>query len=240
MLGSNGDEGTDAVLATADVFIRFGRLEAAEKYLKSVTTDYSGDQLALVLTKLALVYELQGQFRHALQCLRQAVQNARKVADPGLCLAALLCDLGQYDDAKKCFSAAAGLDNGSEPSKGAIDAQISAHHLEIAWLYEHSGRTDESIRHLDAALTLTPHHSGAVKLRVRQLIGRKRPKDLLKFIEGPHGAVMTKIERDVLNAIALAQLEGVEAGHSRLKVIPAFGKSEKDQPNRRIAQSWEF
>jgi tetratricopeptide (TPR) repeat protein len=232
------NESGEAALATADVFIRFGRLDAAEKSLKTASMDLSGDQKALVGTKLAHVLVLQGKFKSAIECLRNAAAEAKTISEPALCLAILLCDLSQYSDAKRAFSSAVGGDVSSREYRACVDQRISKMLLKIAEEYAESDRPDDAIRFVRMAESIPATNIDHGRQLIRLLAKNRRFADLKKFVNSEQGQQIPDIERAVFESIAVSEIEGAKIGRLRIEALTYSGKNTKNSIFRRIASLW--
>jgi hypothetical protein len=228
----------EAALATADVFIRFGRLDAAEKSLKTASMDLTGDQKALVATKLAHVFVLQGKFKSAIDCLRDAANEAKTISEPALCLAILLCDLSQYTDAKRAFSSAVGGDVSSSEYRESVDSRISKLLLRIAREYADSDRPDEAHKFVRMAEVLPVTSAEHGRQLIRLMAKFRRFTDLRKFLNTEQGRQIPEVERAVFDSIAASELDGTKTGKMRLEALTYSGKDTKNSVFRRIAALW--
>ena len=89
------------IFSKVDLYLNVNRFDAAEKLLKSTLSDYG--PLANVHNLLGVTYHKQSKFPDAIIEFNSALKTNPEFVEAALNLAATLCDLSRYDDARNVF-----------------------------------------------------------------------------------------------------------------------------------------
>jgi tetratricopeptide (TPR) repeat protein len=134
------------------LYFAVGRYEAAEKLLLSNIDEHGS--LANLHNLLGVTYHKQSKFAEAIVEYNKALKINPNFVEAGLNLAATLCDLGKYDDAKAVFSALTVSIAPNRKQPDLIMGRLANQHAETGRLYEQSGLLNEALTEYKRALML--------------------------------------------------------------------------------------
>lgn len=140
------------LFAKVKLYLSVGRYEAAEKLLLS-TIDEHGS-LANLHNLLGVTYHKQSKFSEAIIEFNKSLKINPNFVEAGLNLAATLCDLGKYDDAKAVFSSLTASIPPNRKQPDLIMGRLANQHFESGRLYEQSGMLNEALSEYKRALML--------------------------------------------------------------------------------------
>ena len=142
----------EEIRAKISLYISVGRHEAAEKLIKSTLSDYGS--MANLHNLLGTIYHKQSKFLDAVKQFELALRINQNFVEAGLNLAATLCDLGRYEEARSVFG---GLKNAIDPNKKQpllLLGRLANKHADCGKAYEDSQMLNEAAQEYRKALSL--------------------------------------------------------------------------------------
>lgn len=134
------------------LYLSVGRFDAAEKLLKATLTDYGA--LANIHNLLGVTYHKQSKFAAAIKEFNRALATNPDFVEAALNLAATLCDLSRYDEARDVFGKLSQQVNPKKKQPGLVLGRLANQHAVNGAAYEESGMTGDAILEYKKALTL--------------------------------------------------------------------------------------
>jgi tetratricopeptide (TPR) repeat protein len=150
----------------ANLYIKLGRYDAAEKILKNTLREYGS--IANIHNLLGLTFYKQSKFSKAIVEFNKALATNPDFIEAALNLAATLCDVSRYEDAAAIF---AQLQTGITHQKKQptlILGRIANLHVESGKAYEECGMFSDAVQEYRRALSLYDKMSD-VRLRLSKL-----------------------------------------------------------------------
>ena len=147
-------EEIESVKKRVDAYLAMGRLDSAEKLLKSALADFG--TAANLLNLLGLVYHKQSRLPEAVSYFRKSTEANPEFVEATLNLAATLCDLSEYDEAQQVFKTLKELGPSRHQIPKLILGRIASQHANCGKLYEESGLHYEAIVEYKKATSLYP------------------------------------------------------------------------------------
>lgn len=135
-----------------NLYLSVGRFDAAEKLLKATLTDYG--PLANVHNLLGVAYHKQSKFALALKEFNRALIANPDFVEAALNLAATLCDLSRYDEAREVFAKLQAQVNPKKRQPGLVLGRLANQHATNGAAYEESGMLGDAIQEYRKALAL--------------------------------------------------------------------------------------
>ena len=135
-----------------DLYLSVNRFDAAEKLLKATLTDHGS--LANVHNLLGVTYHKQSKFVDALKEFNKALATNPDFVEAALNLAATLCDLSRYDDARQVFAHLQTQVNPKKRQPDLVLGRLANQHVENGRAYEESGMPGDAILEYKKALSL--------------------------------------------------------------------------------------
>jgi len=145
----------EKVSRKVEFYCEFGRHDAAERALLAFLEQWPDHYQSR--NSLGVVYYLQSKFELALLQFEKSLVIAPDNLEGSLILAAILADLGCYDQAKDVFGGAQSLHKSSKNVKG-LEASI----LTEADAYKRAGQTERAIQEYEKVLGVDDKHPEAL------------------------------------------------------------------------------
>lgn len=139
----------------ARLYLSVGRFDAAEKILRSTLSDYG--PLSNIHNLLGVTFHRQSKFREALQHFRKAWEVNGAFVEAALNLAATLCDLSQYEEARAVFSQIMGEMENVRKRPRLVLGRLANQHVATGRSYQENGMIAEAIQEYLKALSLYDH-----------------------------------------------------------------------------------
>ncbi len=136
------------------LYLNVGRYDAAEKLLKSTLATHGS--LANIHNLLGVTYHKQSRFPDALREFKKSLKVNSDFTEAALNLSVLLCDLGQYEEARAVFEQAFAQVKPGRRVPDLILGRIANHHVTAARAYEQSLMTQEALQEYRKALLIYP------------------------------------------------------------------------------------
>lgn len=135
-----------------NLYLSVNRFDAAEKLLKATLTDYG--PLANIHNLLGVTYHKQSKFAPAIKEFNRALTANPDFVEAALNLAATLCDLSRYDEARDVFARLGQQVNPKRRQPGLVLGRLANQHATNGAAYEESGMTGDAIQEYRKALSL--------------------------------------------------------------------------------------
>jgi tetratricopeptide (TPR) repeat protein len=135
-----------------ELYLSVGRFEAAEKLLKATLTDYG--PLANIHNQLGVTYHKQSKFPEAIKEFQKALAANPEFIEAGLNLAATLCDLSHYDEARAVFAKLAGQVDPRKRQPNLVLGRLANQHVSNGHAYAESAMLNDAIQEYKKALSL--------------------------------------------------------------------------------------
>lgn len=155
-------------------YLSVNRYDAAEKLLKATLSDYG--PLANIQNLLGVTYHKQSRFPDALREFNQALAANPEFVEAALNLAATLCDLSRYDEARTVFTKLGEQVNPRKKQPGLVLGRLANQHAANGAAYEESSMVSEAIQEYRKALALFERMPD-VKLSLAKLYVRTGQND---------------------------------------------------------------
>ena len=169
----------EEVQKKVDLYLSVNRFDAAEKILHSTLADYGS--LANMHNLLGITYHRQSKFPDALEEFNKALAANPSYIEAALNMAATLCDLSRYDEAREIFDRIHGSTNKQKKQPDLVLGRIANRHATNGDAYEESGLLMEAAGEYRKALTLFSRMPD-VKLKLAKLYTRLGQNDKAKEI----------------------------------------------------------
>lgn len=137
-----------------EVYFSVGRYDAAEKLLLASIASYG--HIANLENLLGLCYHKQNKFPDAITRFKNAIQKNPQFIESSLNLAAVLCDLSQYEEAKIIYERVSQFMDAKYKQPTMVMGRIANQHVNTADLYIQSGLFKEAIAQYKKALKIYP------------------------------------------------------------------------------------
>lgn len=137
-----------------EFYLSVHRFEAAEKLLKASIASYG--PVANLHNLLGLTYHKQSRFPDAIDQFRRALKVNPSYVEAALNLAATLCDLSQYDEAREQFSKIQVEVDQTYQLPHLVLGRLANQHAQNGKLYHQAGLKKEAIHEFRKALELFP------------------------------------------------------------------------------------
>jgi tetratricopeptide (TPR) repeat protein len=134
------------------LYLSVGRFDAAEKLLKATLSDFG--PLANVHNLLGVTYHKQSKFVDALREFNRALTANPDFVEAALNLAATLCDLSRYDEARAVFQRLSEQVNPKKRQPNLVLGRLANQHAANGAAYEESGMHADAIGEYRKALSL--------------------------------------------------------------------------------------
>jgi tetratricopeptide (TPR) repeat protein len=144
-----------AVQKKVMLYLGVGRFDAAEKLLKSTLAAHGS--LANIHNLLGVTYHKQSRFADAIREFKKALVANNSFTEAALNLSVILCDVGQYDDAREVFEQAIRHVRPGQRVPDLVLGRIANHHVTAARAYEHSNMIQDAIGEYRKALGIYPN-----------------------------------------------------------------------------------
>lgn len=139
----------------ANLYLSVGRFDAAEKILRATLSDYG--PLANIHNLLGVTFHKQSKFREALQHFRKAWEINNAFVEAALNLAATLCDLSQYEEARSVFAQIMGEMENVRKKPRLVLGRLANQHAATGRMYQENGMIAEAVQEYLKALSLYDH-----------------------------------------------------------------------------------
>ncbi len=143
-----------AVHKKVALYLNVGRFDAAEKLLKSTLATHGS--LANIHNLLGVTHHKQSRFSEAIREFKKSLKVNSDFTEASLNLSVLLCDLGQYEEARSIFEQAFSQVRPGQKVPDLILGRIANHHVTAARSYEQSSMTQDAINEYRKALSIYP------------------------------------------------------------------------------------
>lgn len=134
------------------LYLSVGRFDAAEKLLKATLTDFGA--LANIHNLLGVTFHKQSKFGPAIKEFNRALAANPDFIEAALNLAATLCDLSRYDEAREVFARLGQQVNPKKKQPGLVLGRLANQHAANGAAYEESGMNGDAILEYKKALSL--------------------------------------------------------------------------------------
>ena len=214
----------------AQLYIRANRLLAAEKLLnETLKREPNASNIRLLLASL---YQQQSNYPKAVGQLTSAISANPNFLEASITLCSILCDLGQYDEARELYDRIKNhrKSEGSLPST--IRGRLANLHAENGMIYEKTGLIPEAAQEFTKALALFSDMPD-IRLKLAEILikqghNQKAQRELKQLLA-----------KDPNHAEALAQLglsffneNSLDLARDNLK------KSLVADPNNQVAKAY--
>jgi tetratricopeptide (TPR) repeat protein len=135
-----------------ELYLSVNRFDAAEKLLKATLTDHG--PLANVHNLLGVTFHKQSKFVDALKEFNKALATNPDFVEAALNLAATLCDLSRYDEARQVFTHLQQQVNPKKRQPDLVLGRLANQHVLNGQAYEESGMPGDAIQEYKKALSL--------------------------------------------------------------------------------------
>jgi tetratricopeptide (TPR) repeat protein len=135
-----------------DLYLSVGRFEAAEKLLKATLNDYG--PLANIHNLFGVTYHRQSKFPDAIKEFQKALLANPEFIEAALNLAATLCDLSHYDEAREVFAKISSQVDPRKRQPTLVLGRLANQHASNGYAYEESGMLSDAIQEYRKALAL--------------------------------------------------------------------------------------
>ena len=135
-----------------NLYLSVNRFDAAEKLLKATLSDYG--PLANIHNLLGVTFHKQSKFAPAIKEFNRALQANPEFIEAALNLAATLCDLSRYDEAREVFNKLSLQVNPKKRQPSLVLGRLANQHAANGASYEESGMAGDAIIEYKKALTL--------------------------------------------------------------------------------------
>jgi tetratricopeptide (TPR) repeat protein len=159
------------------LYLSVNRYDAAEKLLKATLTDYG--PLANIHNLLGVTYHRQSRFVDAIREFNKALGANNDYVEAALNLAATLCDLSRYDEARDVFAKLNEQVNPRKRQPNLVLGRLANQHAGNGRSYEDSGMPGEAIQEYRKALSLYEKMPD-VRLSLAKLYARVGQNDKAK------------------------------------------------------------
>ena len=159
------------------LYLSVNRFDAAEKLLKATLTDHGS--LANVHNLLGVTFHKQSKFVDALKEFNKALAANPDFVEAALNLAATLCDLSRYDEARGVFTQLTAQINPKKRQPGLVLGRLANQHVTNGQSYEDTGMFGDAIQEYRKALSLYERMPD-VKLALAKLYVRVGQNDKAK------------------------------------------------------------
>lgn len=140
------------IIKKVNIYLNIGRLDAAEKLLKSSLAEYGS--IANIHNLLGVTYHKQSKFPEAIEHFTSAIDANPNFIEAHINLSACYCDLSRYDEAEKIYTSIyRSLDKKTQRPLMLV-GRIANSHSETGILYEEAGMYLEAIKEYKLALSL--------------------------------------------------------------------------------------
>lgn len=136
------------------LYFSVGRYDAAEKLLRSSLADHG--PLANILNLLGLCFHQQARFADAIREYRRASELNPDFVEASLNLAATLCDLGSYEEARELCTQISLNSAGAKNLPKLTLGRIANLHAATGQAYERVGQWQDAIQEYRRALQVYP------------------------------------------------------------------------------------
>ena len=160
-----------------DLYLSVQRFDAAEKLLRATLTDFG--PLANIHNLLGVTFHKQSRFIEAIKEFNRALAVNPDFVEAALNLAATLCDLSRYDEAKAVFVKLQQAVNPKKRQPGLVLGRLANQHAANGVAYEESGMFGDAIQEYKKALGLYERMPD-VKLALAKLYVRVGQHDKAK------------------------------------------------------------
>ncbi len=143
------------IFSKVNLYLNVNRFDAAEKLLKATLSDYGS--LANVHNLLGVTYHKQSKFPEAIVEFNSALKTNPEFVEAALNLAATLCDLSRYEDARKVFAKLKSQVNPRKKQPSLVLGRLADRHAKNGQAYEESGMHAEAIQEYKKAINLFPN-----------------------------------------------------------------------------------
>ncbi len=145
-------EELDAIVNKVNLYLSVQRFDAAEKLIRAAISDHG--HLANMYNLLGLVFHKQSRFIEALDEFRRASQINPTYVEASLNLAATLCDLSRYEEAREIFNNVQSQTNPTKRQPDLVLGRLANLHAAAGKLYQQSNMPADAIREYRKALSL--------------------------------------------------------------------------------------
>ena len=143
-----------AVHKKVALYLNVGRYDAAEKLLKSTLATQGS--LANIHNLLGVTHHKQSRFPEAIREFKKSLKVNSAFTEAALNLSVLLCDLGQYEEARGIFEQAFAQVRPGQKVPDMVLGRIANHHVTAAHSYEQSSMSQDAINEYRKALSIYP------------------------------------------------------------------------------------
>lgn len=140
------------ILKKVTLYHSVNRFDAAEKLLKATLTDFGS--LANIHNLLGVTFHKQSKFGPAIKEFNRALVTNPDFVEAALNLAATLCDLSRYDEAREVFSKLSQQVNPKKKQPSLVLGRLANQHAVNGAAYEESGMSGDAILEYKKALQL--------------------------------------------------------------------------------------
>lgn len=159
-----------AIEEKANLYIRAGKLHAAENMLKSFL-DHEPDA-SNILILLATVYQKQSKFPSAIEALSQALTINPDFLEASVSLCITLCELSQYEEAQEVYDKLKNEGAKAHSLPKTIRGRLANSHGRNGQMYQKSGLISEATGEYLKALHLYPDMPD-IRFKLAQLYMRQ-------------------------------------------------------------------
>lgn len=142
----------NSIVNKVNLYVSVQRYDAAEKLIRAAISDYG--HLANMYNLLGVTYHRQSRFVEALDEFRRAISINPSYVEASLNLAATLCDLSRYEEAREIFNNVQSQTNPSKRQPDLILGRLANLHAASGKLYRQSNMHADAIREYRKALSL--------------------------------------------------------------------------------------
>ena len=143
-----------AIEEKANLYIRAGKLHAAEDMLKKILNQEPNASNILLL--LATIYQKQSKFPSAVAALSQALTINPDFLEASISLCITLCELGQYEEAQEVYDKLKNDGAKAHSLPKTIRGRLANSHGRNGQMYQKSGLIGEATGEYLKALSLYP------------------------------------------------------------------------------------
>ncbi len=145
-------EELNGIVNKVNLYVSVQRYDAAEKLLRAAIADYG--PLANMYNLLGVTYHRQSRFIEALDEFQRALQINPSYVEASLNLAATLCDLSRYEEAREIFNKVQAQTSPTKRQPDLVLGRLANLHAAAGNLYQQSNMSADAIREYRKALSL--------------------------------------------------------------------------------------